>query len=130
MSKRTDRAGQADVAHGTTRVCWRIVLGTDARVVDRETRRARSSLQAGISPSVTLCAAVLGLAAGGLFVLEAVSVIVQVVSFKLTGKRVFKMAPIHHHYEQMGWTEPQIVIRFWIVAIVLAMLGLATLKLR
>lgn len=67
---------------------------------------------------------------GGLFVLEAVSVIVQVVSFKLTGKRVFKMAPIHHHYEQMGWTEPQIVIRFWIVAVVLALAGLATLKLR
>jgi phospho-N-acetylmuramoyl-pentapeptide-transferase len=67
---------------------------------------------------------------GGLFVVEAVSVIVQVVSFKLTGKRVFKMAPIHHHYEQLGWTEPQIVIRFWIVAVVLALAGLATLKLR
>ncbi len=67
---------------------------------------------------------------GGLFVLEAVSVIVQVISFKLTGKRVFKMAPIHHHYEQLGWTEPQIVIRFWIVAVVLALAGLATLKLR
>ncbi|MBV9260188.1 MAG: phospho-N-acetylmuramoyl-pentapeptide-transferase [Pseudolabrys sp.] len=67
---------------------------------------------------------------GGLFVLEAVSVIVQVVSFRLTGKRVFKMAPIHHHYEQLGWTEPQIVIRFWIVAVVLALAGLATLKLR
>ena len=67
---------------------------------------------------------------GGLFVLEAVSVIVQVVSFKLTGKRVFKMAPIHHHFEQLGWTEPQIVIRFWVVAVVLALAGLATLKLR
>jgi len=67
---------------------------------------------------------------GGLFVLEAVSVIVQVVSYKLTGKRVFKMAPIHHHFEQLGWTEPQIVIRFWIVAVVLALAGLATLKLR
>jgi phospho-N-acetylmuramoyl-pentapeptide-transferase len=67
---------------------------------------------------------------GGLFVLEAVSVIVQVVSFKLTGKRVFRMAPIHHHYEQLGWTEPQIVIRFWIVSVVLALGGLATLKLR
>ena len=66
----------------------------------------------------------------GLFVLEAVSVIVQVVSFKLTGKRVFKMAPIHHHYEQLGWTEPQIVIRFWIVTVVLAITGLAKLKLR
>jgi len=67
---------------------------------------------------------------GGLFVLEAVSVIVQVLSFKLTGKRVFKMAPIHHHFEQMGWTEPQIVIRFWIIAVVLALIGLSTLKLR
>jgi phospho-N-acetylmuramoyl-pentapeptide-transferase len=67
---------------------------------------------------------------GGLFVLEAVSVIVQVVSFKLTGKRVFKMAPIHHHFEQLGWTEPQIVIRFWIISVILALAGLATLKLR
>jgi len=67
---------------------------------------------------------------GGLFVLEAISVIVQVVSFKVFGKRVFKMAPIHHHYEQLGWTESQIVIRFWIVSVVLALAGLATLKLR
>src|SRR5438132_3572836 len=67
---------------------------------------------------------------GGLFVLEAVSVIVQVMSFKLTGKRVFRMAPIHHHFEQLGWTEPQIVIRFWIVSVVLALAGLSTLKLR
>ena len=67
---------------------------------------------------------------GGLFVLEAVSVIIQVGSYKLTGKRVFRMAPIHHHFEQMGWTEPQVVIRFWIIAFVLALLGLSTLKLR
>ncbi len=67
---------------------------------------------------------------GGLFVVEAVSVIVQVVSFKLTGKRVFRMAPIHHHYEQLGWKEPTIVIRFWIISVVLALIGLATLKLR
>lgn len=67
---------------------------------------------------------------GGLFVLEAASVIIQVVSFKLTGKRVFRMAPIHHHFEQLGWTEPQVVIRFWIIAVVLALLGLSTLKLR
>jgi phospho-N-acetylmuramoyl-pentapeptide-transferase len=67
---------------------------------------------------------------GGLFVLEAVSVIVQVVSFKLTGKRVFRMAPLHHHFEQLGWTESQIVIRFWIISIVLALAGLATLKIR
>ena len=67
---------------------------------------------------------------GGLFVLEAVSVIVQVVSFKLTGKRVFKMAPIHHHFEKKGWEESTVVIRFWIISIILAMIGLATLKLR
>jgi len=67
---------------------------------------------------------------GGLFVLEAVSVIVQVLSFKLTGKRVFRMAPIHHHYEKKGWAESTIVIRFWIISIILAMIGLATLKLR
>jgi phospho-N-acetylmuramoyl-pentapeptide-transferase len=67
---------------------------------------------------------------GGLFVLEIMSVIIQVASFKLTGKRVFKMAPIHHHFEQLGWTEPQVVIRFWIIAVVLALTGLATLKLR
>jgi phospho-N-acetylmuramoyl-pentapeptide-transferase len=67
---------------------------------------------------------------GGLFVLEAVSVIVQVASFKLTGKRVFAMAPIHHHFEKKGWAEPTIVIRFWIIAIILALIGLSTLKLR
>ena len=67
---------------------------------------------------------------GGLFVLEAVSVMVQVVSYKLTGKRIFKMAPIHHHFEKKGWPESTIVIRFWIISIILAMIGLATLKLR
>ena len=67
---------------------------------------------------------------GGLFVLEAVSVIVQVVSFRLTGKRIFKMAPMHHHFEKKGWAESTIVIRFWIISIILAMIGLATLKLR
>jgi phospho-N-acetylmuramoyl-pentapeptide-transferase len=67
---------------------------------------------------------------GGLFVLEILSVIIQVSSYKLTGRRVFKMAPIHHHFEQLGWTEPQVVIRFWIVSVVLALVGLATLKLR
>ena len=67
---------------------------------------------------------------GGLFVLETVSVIVQVASFKLTGKRVFAMAPLHHHYEQKGWKESTIVVRFWIIALVLALIGLSTLKLR
>ncbi len=67
---------------------------------------------------------------GGLFVLEAMSVIIQVASFKLTGKRVFRMAPIHHHFEQLGWSEPQVVVRFWIISVVLALAGLATLKLR
>lgn len=67
---------------------------------------------------------------GGLFVLEAMSVIIQVFVFKRTGKRVFLMAPIHHHFEKLGWTEPQVVIRFWIISVVLALVGLATLKLR
>lgn len=67
---------------------------------------------------------------GGLFVLETVSVIVQVASFKLTGKRVFAMAPLHHHFEKKGWSEPTIVIRFWIIAVILALVGLSTLKLR
>ena len=67
---------------------------------------------------------------GGLFVLEATSVIVQVISFRLTGKRIFKMAPLHHHFEQKGWSEPTIVIRFWIISLILALIGLLTLKLR
>jgi phospho-N-acetylmuramoyl-pentapeptide-transferase len=67
---------------------------------------------------------------GGLFVLETVSVIVQVLSFKWTGRRIFKMAPLHHHFEQKGWAEPTIVFRFWIIAAILSMVGLATLKLR
>jgi phospho-N-acetylmuramoyl-pentapeptide-transferase len=67
---------------------------------------------------------------GGLFVMETLSVIIQVVSYKLTGKRVFKMAPIHHHFELKGWPEPKIIVRFWIITFVLVLLGLATLKLR
>ena len=67
---------------------------------------------------------------GGLFVLEAVSVIVQVVSFKLTGKRVFRMAPIHHHFELKGWPEPRVIVRFWIISVVLVLVGLASLKVR
>ena len=67
---------------------------------------------------------------GGLFVLEAISVIVQVASFKLTGKRVFRMAPIHHHFELMGWKETKVIVRFWIITVVLVLIGLATLKIR
>lgn len=67
---------------------------------------------------------------GGVFVMEAVSVMIQVASFKMTGKRVFRMAPIHHHFEKKGWAEPTVVIRFWIIAVVLALIGLSTLKLR
>ncbi len=67
---------------------------------------------------------------GGIFVAEAMSVILQVGSYKLTGKRIFKMAPLHHHFEQKGVPESQIVIRFWIVAVILALIGLATLKIR
>jgi phospho-N-acetylmuramoyl-pentapeptide-transferase len=67
---------------------------------------------------------------GGIFFIETVSVITQVASFKLTGKRVFMMAPIHHHFEKKGWAESTVVVRFWIIAAVLALVGLATLKLR
>jgi phospho-N-acetylmuramoyl-pentapeptide-transferase len=67
---------------------------------------------------------------GGLFVMEAVSVILQVASFKLYKKRIFLMAPIHHHFEKKGWSEPTIVIRFWIIALILGLFGLATLKIR
>ena len=67
---------------------------------------------------------------GGLFVAEAMSVIIQVFFYKRTGRRVFKVAPIHHHFEQMGWSEPTVVIRFWIISFVLALAGLSTLKLR
>ena len=67
---------------------------------------------------------------GGLFVLETISVIVQVASFKLTGKRVLRMAPIHHHFELSGWPEPKVIVRFWIAAILFALLSLSTLKLR
>ncbi|MDH5637122.1 MAG: phospho-N-acetylmuramoyl-pentapeptide-transferase [Nitrospinota bacterium] len=67
---------------------------------------------------------------GGIFVVETLSVIIQVVSYKSTGKRVFKMAPLHHHFEQLGWPEPQVIVRFWVVAIVFAMISLSTLKLR
>jgi len=67
---------------------------------------------------------------GGLFVLEAVSVMAQIAYFKLTGRRIFLMAPIHHHFEKLGWKESTVVIRFWIIAVVLALIGLATLKIR
>ena len=68
--------------------------------------------------------------AGGIFIVEMFSVIVQVISFRYTGKRVFAMAPIHHHYELKGWPEPQIIVRFWIVSIILALVSLSLLKLR
>ena len=95
------------------------------RDMDRFVRRALIGTVAVVVKQEILLAIV-----GGLFVLETVSVIVQVASFKLTGKRVFRMAPLHHHFEKKGWAEPTIVIRFWIIASVLALAGLATLKLR
>ena len=67
---------------------------------------------------------------GGVFVMETLSVIIQVASFKLTGKRVFRMAPIHHHFELKGWPEPRVIVRFWIITVILVLVGLATLKLR
>ena len=82
-----------------------------------------------VSAAITKNEIVLGLC-GGVFVLEAVSVMSQVASFKLTGKRVFKMAPIHHHFELKGWPEPKVIVRFWIISILLALLTLTSLKLR
>jgi phospho-N-acetylmuramoyl-pentapeptide-transferase len=67
---------------------------------------------------------------GGVFVMETVSVILQVASFKLTGRRIFRMAPIHHHFELKGWAEPKVIVRFWIITVILVLIGLATLKLR
>ena len=67
---------------------------------------------------------------GGLFVVETLSVITQVASFKMTGKRIFRMAPLHHHYELKGWSEPKVIVRFWIISFILALLSMATLKIR
>ena len=67
---------------------------------------------------------------GGVFVMETLSVMIQVVSFKLTGKRIFRMAPIHHHFELKGWPEPRIIVRFWIITVILVLIGLSTLKIR
>jgi len=67
---------------------------------------------------------------GGVFVMETLSVIIQVISFKTTGRRVFKMAPIHHHFELKGWPEPRVIVRFWIITVILVLIGLASLKIR
>ena len=67
---------------------------------------------------------------GGVFVMETISVILQVVSFKLTGRRIFQMAPLHHHFELRGWPEPRVIVRFWIITVILVLIGLATLKIR
>ena len=72
----------------------------------------------------------LGVVMGGIFVIETLSVMIQVASFKLTGKRVFRMAPIHHHFELKGWPEPRVIVPFWIISVVLVLIGLATLKVR
>ncbi|MDH5660134.1 MAG: phospho-N-acetylmuramoyl-pentapeptide-transferase, partial [Gammaproteobacteria bacterium] len=67
---------------------------------------------------------------GGVFVVETLSVILQVASFKLTGKRIFRMAPLHHHFELKGWPEPRVIVRFWIITVILVLIGLASLKIR
>ena len=90
----------------------------------RARRRARARSRSATKHEIVLAIV------GGLFVVEALSVIIQVAYFKRTGKRVFLMAPIHHHFEKQGWAEPQIVIRFWIISLILALIGLATLKVR
>jgi phospho-N-acetylmuramoyl-pentapeptide-transferase len=73
---------------------------------------------------------IVALLMGGIFVLETASVILQVVSYKLTGRRIFRMAPIHHHFELKGWAEPKVIVRFWIISFLLVLAGLSTLKLR
>jgi len=107
------------------------VYGSQARGVRRDGPDLMVALGGAIGTIAVAChhEIVLGIV-GGLFVVEAMSVIIQVFFYKRTGKRVFKMAPIHHHFEQLGWTEPQIVIRFWIISVMLALVGLSTLKLR
>ena len=92
-------------------------------------RRAGTGAALGIVAVMTRHEIVLFIM-GGIFVLETVSVIIQVGSFKLTGKRVFRMAPIHHHFELKGWPEPRVIVRFWIITVMLVLFGLATLKLR
>jgi phospho-N-acetylmuramoyl-pentapeptide-transferase len=67
---------------------------------------------------------------GGVFVVESVSVIIQVASYKLTGRRIFRMAPLHHHFELKGWPEPKVIVRFWIITVILVLIGLASLKIR
>jgi phospho-N-acetylmuramoyl-pentapeptide-transferase len=67
---------------------------------------------------------------GGVFVVETVSVIIQVASYKLTGRRIFRMAPLHHHFELKGWAEPKVIVRFWIITVILVLIGLASLKIR
>jgi len=67
---------------------------------------------------------------GGLFVIETISVVLQVISFKLLGRRIFRMAPLHHHFEMKGWPEPRVIVRFWIISLILVLIGLATLKVR
>jgi phospho-N-acetylmuramoyl-pentapeptide-transferase len=67
---------------------------------------------------------------GGVFVVETVSVIIQVASYKMTGRRIFRMAPLHHHFELKGWAEPKVIVRFWIITVILVLVGLASLKVR
>ncbi len=91
--------------------------------------RSRSAARIGVV-AVIVRQEIVALVMGGVFVLETASVILQVASFKLTGKRIFRMAPIHHHFELKGWAEPKVIVRFWIISLLLVLAGLATLKLR
>ena len=91
--------------------------------------RSRSAPRIGVI-AVIVRQEVVTLVMGGVFVLETASVILQVGSFKLRGKRIFKMAPIHHHFELKGWAEPKVIVRFWIISLLLVLFGLATLKMR
>ena len=115
------------------------VIGNDAATRDRlgapalalEGQGIELALGGGLG-MLAVCTKneLLSILLGGIFFIETASVITQVVSFKLTGKRIFLMAPIHHHYEKKGWAEPKIIVRFWIISILLALVSLASLKLR
>ena len=91
---------------------------------------ARHLQRSGFRIAVIVRQELVVLIMGGIFVVETASVILQVISFKTTGKRIFRMAPIHHHYELKGWAEPKVIVRFWIITFILVLAGLATLKLR
>ena len=107
-----------------------ILVGLPAAVFDSPSVTVPFWYAALAAVAVMIRQEIVLLIMGGVFVMEAVSVILQVISFKLTGKRIFRMAPLHHHFELKGWPEPRVIVRFWILTVILVLIGLATLKIR